>query len=392
VPRLLLLTPSELTRDPRARRAAVAASRRGWEVVGLCSQISGEPPAPLEGIPVVRVGRPASIDLAVETGLASKPAERQLLREARGLFRLGRLAARTAALWRAGRRLGRFDVVHANDLDTLPAARLLARRSRARLVYDAHELYAEFESRPPRLHRVAITTLESALARRADAVVTVNEPLRQELQARLRLPRAPFVVLNAPELDREEPPPTPRAGPLDVVYAGSFGPGRPIGDLLDALELAPNVRLTLRVVRLPASTLDRERAARGLGHRLAVADPLPPNEVIAALRWAQVGVIFDRPLTRNSELSLPNKFFEYLMAGLAVVTSRLPALGPLVEEKRVGLTFEPGRPAELAAALERLAADRELLATFRHRARQLAVECYNADRQAAALAEAWSGR
>jgi glycosyltransferase involved in cell wall biosynthesis len=230
------------------------------------------------------------------------------------------------------------------------------------------------------------------LARRADAVVTVNEPLGAELRERLRLPRAPLVVLNTPEIDRAEPPPAPPAGPLEAVYVGSFGPGRPIGDLLEALQLAPNVRLTLRVVRLPRSTLVRERAVRALENRLTIADPLPPDQVIAALRGSHVGVIFDRPLTRNSELSLPNKFFEYLMAGLAVVGSRLPALTPFVEDEGLGLTFEPGRPVELAAALERLAADRELLAGCRRRARELAVERYNAERQAATLAEAWGAR
>ena len=55
---------------------------------------------------------------------------------------------------------------------------------------------------------------------------------------------------------------------------------------------------------------------------------------------------------------MPNKLFEYLMAGLAVVTPHLETLGPLVTENGIGLTYEPGSPDGLPATLERLAADR----------------------------------
>ena len=87
----------------------------------------------------------------------------RFVRELRGLFRLVRLGAATARLVRAGRRFGRFDVVHANDLDTLPAAWLIgAPRPGARLVYDAHELYGEQERDAPRLNALALGAVEGA--------------------------------------------------------------------------------------------------------------------------------------------------------------------------------------------------------------------------------------
>ena len=50
MPRLLLITPAELSRDVRARRAAHAAAERDYEVVGLCGRISGEEPVPLDNL------------------------------------------------------------------------------------------------------------------------------------------------------------------------------------------------------------------------------------------------------------------------------------------------------------------------------------------------------
>ncbi|MDX6448182.1 MAG: hypothetical protein QOD08_645, partial [Gaiellaceae bacterium] len=208
--------------------------------MGLCGQVSGLAPIALEGIQIVRVGGErlaAGLRSAGLGGMAKDDAA--LVREARGLYRLGRLGRLTAGLVRAGRKLGRFDVVHANDLDTLPAAALLARRSGARLVYDAHELYTTQEPDPPRAHRRMSASLEGSLARRADVVSTVSAPIAEELRRRLRLEETPRVVLNCPPLVDVSVEPPAEGTPLGVVYQGAMGPGRPLEDLFVAAEYAP---------------------------------------------------------------------------------------------------------------------------------------------------------
>jgi glycosyltransferase involved in cell wall biosynthesis len=120
-----------------------------------------------------------------------------------------------------------------------------------------------------------------------------------------------------------------------------------------------------------------------------VSEPVPPDRLVEELVRFDVGLVIDRPVSRNNELGFPNKLFEYLMAGLAVAVPRLPAMGPFVEEEGVGVTFAPGDPAALAAALNALAADPERLAALRARGRALAVTTYNAEAQAEALVEAW---
>lgn len=388
MPRLLLLTPAELSRDPRARRAAAAARERGFEVIGVCGQVTGEDAVSLDGVRIVRVGKRGRSNLRWEYSDHARP-ERLAVRELRGLYRAARFVRRTGQLWRAGRPLGRFDVVHSNDLDTLAAGWLLARAQGTRLVYDAHELYSAFEPNPPRLYHALTSWLEGTLARRAAAVVTVSEPIASELRQRLRLRETPIVVLNAPELETGEPPPHESAGPLRVVYQGAFGSGRAPEDLLTAIGHAPDARVTIRVVRVRPDDLRAEIAARGLENRVTVAEPLPPDLLVEGLRGFEVGVIIQRPLTRNNELSLPNKLFEYLMAGLAVVAPSLPGLGPLIQQERIGLTFAPERPEELGAALEQLSRSRDQLTEMRRRARLLAVDRFNAEAQAGGLARAW---
>ena len=382
---MLLLTPSELTRDPRARRAALAARARGLSPVGLSGQISGADPIELDGVPVARLPRERIAPGLRAAGLGGMKRKGAFVREARGLYRLLRLARMTAGLYRTGRILGRFDVVHANDLDTLPAAWLLARASGARLVYDAHELYTEQEPDPPRLHRAVAAALERLLARRADAVLTVSEPIAEELRRRLRLREKPAAVLNAPEVDETEPPPRVD-GPLRAIYQGAMGPGRPLEDLLVAAEHAPEVRFTLRVAGADPAAL-REAAAHL--PNVEVVDPVPPDRLVEALRGHDVGLVINRPVTRNDELVFPNKLFEYLMAGLAVAVPRLPGMTPLVEGEGVGVTYEPGRPDELGRELTALAREPERVVRLRETARRTALERYNAESQREALARIW---
>jgi glycosyltransferase involved in cell wall biosynthesis len=111
---------------------------------------------------------------------------------------------------------------------------------------------------------------------------------------------------------------------------------------------------------------------------------VPPTELVEALRDHDVGLIINRPVTRNDELVFPNKLFEYLMAGLAVAVPRLPGMAPLVESERVGVTYEPGR---LADALAELGPDE--LTAMQRRGRELALSRLNAETQADVLERVW---
>jgi glycogen synthase len=340
-----MLTAGDAASDPRARRAAASARQAGYEVVTI-----GGPTAARGSSPV------------------RSPA-------IRGLGRATRLGLRTLRLWSAGRRAGRFDVIHAHDFETLLAARLLA-HAKTRLVYDAHEIYADQEPDAPSLQRALVRRLEGPLARRADTVITVSESIAEELTESLKLRKRPLVVLSCPP--RNEVEPAARGdGPLLALYQGAMGPGRPLEDLVVAAEHAEGVKLTVRVPgapRLPG---------------VEMAEPVEPDELVESGAAFHVGLVINRPVTRNDELVLPNKLFEYLMAGLAVVVPRLPGLAPLVEGEGIGLTYEPGRPELLGTALTELARDGERLARMRAKARRLALERFNAESQLPVLLEAW---
>ena len=89
----------------------------------------------------------------------------------------------------------KIDVVHCHDLDTLFAGWVIARRQRAKLVYDAHECYpAMFAGHGGQLMPRLLETVDRTLAKRVDALITIG----QLLAARFRTltPKPVFVVGN----------------------------------------------------------------------------------------------------------------------------------------------------------------------------------------------------
>ena len=223
-----------------------------------------------------------------------------------------------------------FGVVHAHDISTLPAGWWLARRRGSRLVYDAHELYSGFEANPPRFWARASLLLERALARRANAVVTVNPPIAGELVRRLSLVRTPIVVFNCPPL--EDVSVDPRDGqPVRAIYQAAVGPNRHLEDVVSAARES-EVEITVRVVGNVAASLPG----------VVVEQAVSPHELVAALAPYDIGLVIDRPETDNTRLALPNKLFEYLMAGLAVVVPRAPAMAEFVEAQRRGHRLRAG--------------------------------------------------
>lgn len=342
MPHVVQIVGRDLADDPRALRAARVAASKGYEVTALCALPDGVAPQPLPGIRSLAVrGGISTRSMRAATAARRVAAAREL----RGVWRIGRQLVFAAAVRRAP--LEDADVIHAHDLETLAAGLALTRQRRSRLVYDAHELYADFEPHPPLLYLAWCRALETRAARSADAVLTVSPAIARVLEQRYQV--RPVVVLNIPDV-RPRPPGEPGSPPR-AIYQGILSCDRGLETLVEAAALVPEVEVHLRGYG-PLEDHLRQRAA-ATGARLL--SPVRPDELVSSLEPYDIGVVPYPPISTNNELALPNKLFEYFAAGLAVVVSDLPELSRVVDETGAGLTFAPGDVAALADALRRLA-------------------------------------
>ncbi len=257
-------------------------------------------------------------------------------------------------------------IIHAHDAAVLEAAvnatnHLRAQGGRRRLIYDAHEFVAGAVRPNERLRR-AWQQMESHYIKSVDAVITVSEPIAEALHRNYHLAVRPTVVLNAPVVtnrveatsdvrrDCQLGPETPL-----IVYSGVTAPKRGVATVVDALAQLPGVHLALICVPSPtapfAPELARRGAEMGVADRMHLLEPVEPEAVLDYLRTADLGV---HPMIggiRNHEMALPNKLFDYVFAGLPIVTSDLAEMGDFVRRTGVGEVFPHGDVDACAKAL-----------------------------------------
>ncbi len=81
---------------------------------------------------------------------------------------------------------------------------------------------------------------------------------------------------------------------------------------------------------------------------------VPMAGLVAAAAAHDVGVMVPPDTTDHMRYCLPNKFFEYVMAGLGVLVTDLPDMAALVRSYGFGTLVERCEPAAIAAAVNRL--------------------------------------
>lgn len=254
------------------------------------------------------------------------------------------------------------DIYHAHDLNNLPAAHAAARAAGARLVYDAHELFAEMANRWVRLKRGSWRRLEARLLPQCDLALTVNDFIAQEMARRYHVP-PPVVVLNCPD----PPPGFDPAAPHDhlraalhlpaaariVLYQGWISEGRGLENLVRAAALLPpSVVIVFMGYGEYQETLARLARAAGVAQRVRFVPAVSQAVLLPWCASADVGIIPYQPVDLNNYYSSPNKLFDFIHARVPLVASDLPFLRQVIAGHDLGTVATLNSPAAYAAALQ----------------------------------------
>ena len=285
----------------------------------------------------------------------------------------------------------RAQVYHAQDLYSLPVAYAAAKRHRAALVYDSHEYYLGMDSLiGRRLERSVWASVERAFIGKADRVITVGDVIADTLRTRYPI-RRPVVVRNCPVFRRSERSDAlrewlgiPKSVGI-VLYQGVIDPGR---GLLTILESLKRVEGCCLVMLGDGHILDevKEHARRlGLADRTFFPGSVPLRELMRYTASADVGIHLIENTCLNHYYCLPNKLFEYMMAGLPVVISDFPEMGKVVREAQAGLLVDPADSVQVAEAIQTLLRDEGLRRTFSEHGLRAAKEQYNWERESLKL-------
>jgi glycosyltransferase involved in cell wall biosynthesis len=251
--------------------------------------------------------------------------------------------------------LDRFDVILANDIDTVEIA--LGLDPRHGVHADIHE-YAPRQNEELLVWRVFeapyVRWLCRRLLPRAASMTTVGQGIADEY-LRVYGVRAGVVTNAAPYATLS---PRPVSRPIRLVHSGASLRNRRLEVLIDA-AIATTTDVTLDLYLMgndPEYVAElRERAASS--ERIKFPDTVPYSHLIARLNEYDVGIHIVAPTNFNNRWALPNKFFDYVQARLGIVIGPSAEMVRFVEQHELGAVTDGFGGPDLTRVLDVLTPD-----------------------------------
>jgi glycosyltransferase involved in cell wall biosynthesis len=288
----------------------------------------------------------------------------------------------------------RADLYIAHYTAAVPAAAAAARCHRTAFGFDAEDFHlGEFAPHNPA--RRAIQIIEEKFLPQC-AYITAASPRIAEVYAKTYDIHLPTVVLNVFPLSHAPIGPTPAGvavpGPSLYWFSQTIGPDRGLEIAVLALGLArsrPHLYLRgAKAAGFPQRLFDLARKNGGEG-RIHILEPGDPADMERLAAAYDIGLVSETGHIENRRIALTNKLFSFVLAGIPVVASAIPAHRDLANALGAALAlYDPDSPEQLANTLDALLLNQDQLARARSEAWRLGQKRYNWERERVALVAA----
>ncbi|MEO5645598.1 MAG: glycosyltransferase [Bacteroidia bacterium] len=258
-------------------------------------------------------------------------------------------------LWR-----NKADVYVSNDLDTLWPNYIVSKWRKKPLVYDTHEIFTEVPELVSRKSKQnAWKKLERRIFPKLKYVFTVNESIADWYEREYGI--RPVVVRNIPrknngltrQLTRKEVH-LPENKKIILLQGAGINVHRGAEEAVEAMQFIENAVLLIigggDVIHQLKEMAEKEH----LDGKIIFVNKLPPDELRAWTKLADIGLTLDKDTNINYRFSLPNKIFDYIHAGIPVLASDLVEVKRIVENYNIGRVTPDHHPKTIAKIINEM--------------------------------------
>lgn len=229
--------------------------------------------------------------------------------------------------------------INVHCLGLLPLGVVLKYLWNARLVYDAHELETETNGAKG-LRKKLSKWLERRLIKEADMTIVVSESIADWYAKEYNIKR-PLVVLNAPNQhklqknNRFREQLGIREDQVILLYQGGLIAGRGVGLILNAFKARQDDKLVAVFMGYGSLQLEIQTAASQF-ENIFFYPAVVQKELLEYTSSADFGIHLIQKTCLNHDYCMPNKLFEYAMAGLPIMVSNMKDMSELVAKNNMG--------------------------------------------------------
>ena len=264
------------------------------------------------------------------------------------------------------------DLYFAEDLYTLPFVTAIAKLKRAKVYYNSRELYAflgGLRNRP--FLQSIVTRVEKFFITKVDLVLTTGE-MDSEFIEKFYGIKNTLVIRNIPLLQ------TPTAkidfrklynipeDKLILLYQGVLLEGRGVPMIMRTMVKLTKTVLVILGDGEQKNNFQKLAQQLNISERVFYAGTIGQRELINYTAGGDVGLSLIENISVSYYHALPNKLFEYIMAGLPVLCSDLPQMKKIVEEYKVGESISVENENNIYFTLKRWSESPELLKSYRN--------------------------
>jgi glycosyltransferase involved in cell wall biosynthesis len=265
-------------------------------------------------------------------------------------------------LWRIYSFAKTADIYHCNDIEALPIgvfAKWMGRNKK--VVYDAHEYESE-KAGVSGFRKKLLFVFERFFIKFADQTITVGDKIAEEYANLYAIPK-PTVVMNCPVLKSKEYDRTLLRKQFSIadetillMVQGTLTPDRGIQETLDAFIKVNRKDMALVFMGYGSmESVIKEYAAKQ--SNIYFMPSVAPEVVVSYTASADVGLTFIENSNLSYYYSLPNKFFEYIHADLAIISWPLFEIKQIIEKENIGLITDDFTSKSIETVLKLLSKD-----------------------------------
>lgn len=261
----------------------------------------------------------------------------------------------------------RVDGICAIDLDTILPCYFVSVIKGAKRFYDAHELFTEMKEvvQRPVVQKIWLG-IERFAVPRYKYCYTVGDGLAAEFSKRYK---KTFSVIRNVSLKRQ-PTLDQKPEPF-LLYQGAVNEGRGFEQVIPAMR-SISIPLVICGDGNFMPELKKLLAKYGVGDKVVLKGMTEPDALWHTTQAAHVGINFTEAEGLNQYLCLPNKFFDYIQAGVPQVTNNYPEYRRINSEYEVAVLIDELVPEKIAEAVNSLLTDTEMYNRLGQNARQAA--------------------
>lgn len=249
----------------------------------------------------------------------------------------------------------KVDVLHANDLDTLLANRIIQKLKGVKLVYDSHEYFTEVpELVEGSFSKRVWLKIERSIFPKLKHVFTVNKSIAEiyknlygiDLKVMRNLPISGKFTSKIKVKSRTDLG-LPLEKKIILLQGAGINVDRGAEEMVEAMNWIDAVFLIVGSGDVIGALKDKVRASK-LQSKVIFTGRVPFEELIAYTKVADVGVTLDKDTNLNYRYSLPNKIFDYFQADLPVIASNLIEVRRIIDEYQAGIILSSHQPRKIA--------------------------------------------